>query len=403
MTTPLPVRLDPRSRDLHGQNSRLREQGPVVLVELPGGVTAWAVTGYAALRSLLGDPRIAANARHWRALADGEVPEGWPLITFVTNPSMVTADGDDHRRLRRLVAQAFTPRRIEMLRPGIERTVGELLDDLGAALAEGTADLRRTFAHPLPLTVICDLLGFPVERRAELRRLAAVTASTVTTPDDEIANARSLLGLLSSFVAARREDRRDDLTTALIDAVTEDGEVLSETELVGTLATLLVAGHGTVTALLINAVRALLADPGRLALVTSGRHTWRAVIEETLRWDSPLGHFPLRYATEDIDVEGTIIRRGDAILASYAAAGRDPAQYGDDADRFDVTRRPSPHLSFGHGVHFCIGAPLARLEAEIALPALFGRFPDLTVAAGALTPTPSIISNSVDFLPVTNG
>ena len=217
-----------------------------------------------ALRDLLADPRVATNARHWRALAEGEVPDGWPLIAFVTNPSMATADGADHRRLRALVSQAFTPRRVATLRPDIERTVGALLDALAEALAEGPADLQRLFAYPLPLTVICDLLGFPVERRAELRRLASVTVSTVTAPADEIANSRALSGLLAAFVADRRAAPRDDLTSALIDAVTDEREVLSEAELVGTLATLLVAGHGTVTALLSNAVRALLADPGQL-------------------------------------------------------------------------------------------------------------------------------------------
>jgi cytochrome P450 len=402
MPVALPVRLDPASRDLHGQNAQLRAQGPVVLVELPGGVTAWAVTRYRVLRALLSDPRVAANSRHWRTLNEGGLPDGWPLLDFITVRSMTTADGPDHRRLRALVSQAFTPRRVAVLRPGIERAVAVLLDELEAELAaHGEADLVERFAYRLPLTVICDLMGFPVERRPELHRLCARSSDNLLPPAEKKANSQALFGLLATFAADRRADPRDDLTTALIDAVTEDGEVLSEPELVGTLLTVLLAGHLTVTRLIGNAVRALLTHPAQLALVTSGQQPWSAVIEETLRWDSPVGHFPMRYATEDLDLEGTTIRRGDAIILSYAAAGRDDQAYPGDAEEFRVARPPAPHLSFGHGVHFCVGATLARTEAEIALPALFSRFPELTaVAPEGWTPIPSLVSNGVQTLTV---
>jgi cytochrome P450 len=397
----LPVRLDPLGHDLHGQNAELRALGPVVPVELPGGVTAWSVTRYAVLRALLSDPRIAANSRHWRALAAGEVPPGWPMMSFVTVRSMATADGADHRRLRSLVAQAFTARRVAALRPDIERTVDILLDGLAAALARGEpADLRERFAYRLPMTVVCDLLGFPVEARAEFHRISQVTSSTSTTAAEELANARAMWAMLDAFVADRRAHPGDDLTTALLAAVTEDGEVLSESELTATLATLLVAGHSTVTNLLTNAVRALLSDRDQLTLLTSGQQPWRSLVEEILRWDSPLGHFPMRYATEDIEIEGTVIAKGDPIILSFAAVGRDAGAYGPDADRFDITRPPAAHLSLGHGVHFCVGAPLARLQAEIALPALFTRFPNLALADEPLSPLPSLISNSVRALPV---
>jgi cytochrome P450 len=404
----LPVRLDPVSRDMHGQNARLRALGPVVRVELPGGVLAWSVTRQALLRDLLADPRIAANSRHWRALTEGEVPEGWPMMSFVTVRSLSTADGADHRRLRSLVAQAFSPRRVTALRPAIESTVGQLLDALADALAaagpDGSVDLRALFAYPLPMTVVCDLLGFPVALRDAFHRLTVTTASTVTTHDEQIANAGAMWAMLDGFVADRRKNPGgDDLTTALIDAVTEDGEVLSEPELVGTLATVLVAGHATVSNLITNAVRALLVNPDQLALLTSGRRPWRALVEEILRWDSPLGHFPMRYATEDIEIAGTVIPGGDPIILSFAAVGRDTDAHGPDADTFDITRPPAPHLTFGHGVHFCVGAPLARLEADIALPALFQRFPGLAPAttAGPLEPDRSIVNNSVRHLPVT--
>lgn len=406
MVNALPVRLDPLSADMHGQNERLRSLGPVVPVELPGGVLAWSVTRHALLRDLLSDPRIAANSRHWRALAEGEIPDGWPMLNFVTVRSLTTADGADHKRLRGLVAQALSPRRVNALRPSIERTVHGLLDDLADALTkDGSADLRALFAYPLPMTVVCDLLGFPVALRDEFHRITQTVASTATTPDEETANARRMYQVLDSFVAERRKQPADDLTTALINAVTEDGEVLSESELTGTLATVLVAGHATVTNLLTNTVRALLANPDQLALLTSGRQPWRTVVEEILRWDSPLGHFPMRYATEDIEIGGTVIPRGDPIILSFAAVGRDPETHGADADRFDITRPAGQHLTFGHGVHFCVGAPLARLEADIALPALFERFPGLALAtsAGPLTPDASIVQNTVRTLPVTTG
>lgn len=401
--SPAPVRLDPLGRDQHGQNEGLRALGPVVPVELPGGVPAWSVTRHDLLQELLADPRVGKDHRHWRALADGRVPDGWPLINFVTVPGMTTADGDDHRRLRALVTQAFTPRRVAALRPRVEAMVAELLDRLAAALADGgTADLRAHFAYPLPMRVICELLGVPEHLRDELHRLCGSVVGSATAPADVLADQRALYALLGGIVADHRATPGDDLTSDLI-AADEDGDRLAEQEIAGTLLLMLVAGHETTLNLITNAVRALLAHPEQLALVTAGTVPWAAVIEETLRWDSPVGQFPLRYAIEDIDIAGTRIPRGDAILASYAAVGRDPGRHGPDAGRFDITRPATRHLSFGHGAHFCLGAPLARLEAEIALPALFARFPGLTAAAAPeeLEPLPSIVSNSVRVFPVT--
>jgi 2-hydroxy-5-methyl-1-naphthoate 7-hydroxylase len=163
-----------------------------------------------------------------------------------------------------------------------------------------------------------------------------------------------------------------------------------------------IAGHETTLNLLLNAVRALFAHPDQRARVTGGAVPWSAVVEETLRWDAPVAQFPLRYATADIALDGAVIRKGDGILASYLAAGRDPAEYGDRADRFEPTDPPARHLSLGHGAHYCLGAPLARLEAGIALSALFTRFPHLAPAVpdGDLAPSPTIVSNSVESLPV---
>lgn len=397
-----PVMLDV-FRDQHAQNSELRRIGPVTEVVLPGGVRAWAVNRHRLLRDLLLDPRISRDSAHWRALREGRVPAGWPLLSVITVRSMATVDGEDHHRLRGLVSQAFTARRIEELRPAIVKAVQGLLDGLERAFAEKTAvDLRAYFAHPLSLTVICDLMGFPEARRDDLRRISDLLSSGISTTEEQIANEEELYRLLAEFIAESHELPTMNLTKALIDASTNDGDRLSDAELQGTLATLLVAGHGTTAHLIINATTALLANPHQLDRVLSGRSSWESVIEETLRWDSPLGQFPMRFATEDLTVGGASIRRGDAVLASYAAVGRDTDHHGEAAQAFDITRERSQHLSFGHGIHYCLGAPLARLEAEIALSQLFDRFPSLTAAVdlGRLRPLPSVISNSRRRLPV---
>ncbi|MFD7738759.1 cytochrome P450 [Kitasatospora sp. NPDC059800] len=392
------MRLDPFGRDQHQENARLRAAGPAVLVELPGGVVVWAITHHDTLQALLADHRVGKNAQLWTTFREGRLPQGWPLLNFVTVPGMVTADGDDHRRLRGLVSQAFTPRRIADLAPAIEARAVSLLDRV--AELDGAFDLREHFAYPLPMQVIGELLGLALEEQDRLHELSDTLVSSSATPAAAAAAQQALYALLGSVVAAKRATPGDDLTTDLI-AAREAGDRLSEAELVGTLLLMLVAGHETTLNLITNAVRALLADPDQLRLVLSGEQPWSAVIEETLRYDSPVGQFPLRYATEDIEVGDVVIRRGEALLASYAAAGRDAGHH-PDADRFDVTRRPNRHLSLGHGPHFCLGSGLARLEAETALRHLFGRFPGLALAEGdAPEPIGSFISNSVRTLRVT--
>ncbi|MFD0397219.1 cytochrome P450 [Kitasatospora sp. NPDC127121] len=367
-------------------------------MELPGGVVVWAITHHDTLQALLADHRVGKNAQLWTTFREGRLPQGWPLLNFVTVPGMVTADGDDHRRLRGLVSQAFTPRRIADLAPAIEARTVSLLDRV--AELDGAFDLREHFAYPLPMQVIGELLGLALDEQDRLHELSDTLVSSSATPAAAAAAQQALYALLGSVVAAKRAAPGDDLTTDLI-AAREAGDRLSEAELVGTLLLMLVAGHETTLNLITNAVRALLAHPDQLRLVLSGEQPWSAVIEETLRYDSPVGQFPLRYATEDIEVGDVVIRRGEALLASYAAAGRDAGHH-PDADRFDVTRRPNRHLSLGHGPHFCLGSGLARLEAETALRHLFGRFPGLALAEGdAPEPIGSFISNSVRTLRVT--
>lgn len=391
-----PYRLDVHGTDQHGENAALRERGPVTRVELPGGLTAWAVTGHDELQALLGDQRVGKNPGNWRALQEGQVPEGWPLLGMITIPGMTSADGEDHRRLRTLVSQGFTQRRVEALRPRVEAVVAELVRHL-ERLAPGPVDLREHFAYPLPMRVIGELLGIPEELHDELHRHAGTLVRSSATPQEALSARSGMVELLGRVAEDRRANPGDDLTSDLL-AAREADDRLSEEEVVGTMMLMFIAGHATTLNLITNAVRALTACPRQRDAAVAGTVEWAAVVEETLRYDAPVAHFPLRFALDDIEVGGVVIKRGDGILASYTAAGRDPRRH-EDPERFDPTRSPNRHLSFGHGLHFCLGAPLARLEAEVALRALYGRFPALEVAGGT-TPIASFVSNSVQSLPV---
>ncbi|WP_351224649.1 cytochrome P450 [Streptomyces sp. NPDC002133] len=400
-----PHRMDPAGGCPHADNARLLARGAVTPVVLPGEVAGIAVLGHDALREFLAHPDVAKGAEHFTALREGHIPDGWPLMTFATVQGMTTADGADHRRLRALVSKAFTARRVDELRPRVETVTAELLDGLEAAAAGsgGTADLRRHFAMPLPMGVICGLLGVDTEYADRLHRLSHRVVATDIGPEEAMAANKELVEVLSAVAAARAADPGDDLTSALIAAREEDGDRLSRHELLGTLLLVIIAGHETTLNLITNAVRALCAHREQLALVQDGKASWADVVEETLRWDSPVSYFPFRYPTKDLTLHGTVLPRGTPVLAGYSAAGRDKAAHGPDADRFDLTRgTASRHLSLGHGPHYCLGAPLARMEATIALERLFTRFPelDLAVPEAELPRHASFVGNSVEKLPV---
>ncbi len=381
----------------------MRAQGPVAEVVLPGGVRAWTVTGFETLRKVLTDERFAKDPRkHWPAFINGEIGGDFPLIGWVLMDNMTTSDGADHIRLRKIVARAFTLRRVEAMRPQIEQIVANLLDDLAASAPGEAVDLKARYAYPLTTQVICGIFGVPEESRAEVLRGGEVNVDTTINHEQAVANVEQWHEAIYDVIAAKRQTPGDDLLSEMIAHQDEDGLRLNDSELAGTLHLLLGAGSETSTNMICNAVVSLLTHPDQFDMVRTGRIAWRDVVEETLRAESPVAQLPFRFTTEDVHIGGVAIPRGDPVLMGFAAAGRDPERHGETADFFDISRPDKEHLAFGYGMHHCLGAPLARLEGAIGLPALFGRFPDLALAVppGELRPQGSFLMNGYGEVPV---
>ncbi|MGW2520901.1 cytochrome P450 family protein [Streptomyces sp. NPDC001617] len=398
--------LDPFGADIAGESARLRALGPIVPVELPGRIPAWAPTGYDTLKGLILDPRVSKDPRlHWKLWPElGEHPSwGW-ILGWVGVVNMLSTYGADHARLRRLVAPSFTHRRTEAMRPRVEAITAELLDRLAAAGAGGeVVDVRALLAHPLPMRLICELFGVPDELTDDTARLIAAIMDTSDPSPEHAAFVQQQIGtVLPALIAHRSEHPGDDLTTELIRVRDEGGDRLGDEELLYTLLLVIGAGFETTVNLIGNAVVALLRRPAQLAAVRAGEIGWEAVVDETLRVQPSIASLPLRFAVSDIEVAGVTIPAGDAVITTFAAAGLDPEHYGADAGDFDAARGADDHLAFGIGVHRCIGAPLARLEALTALPALFGRFPGLRLAVGEdeLRQVPSFIAFGWQEVPV---
>ncbi|MFI6725809.1 cytochrome P450 [Streptomyces sp. R-74717] len=399
------VVIDPLVQDLDGETARLRDAGPLARIELLG-VPAWTITRHAVARQLLVDPRLVKDLDAWGLWQRGEVTHAWPLIGMIdAGRSMFTVDGSEHRRLRTKTSQALTPRRLEEIRPEIEKFTEELLDALAEQSEKnkgGAVDLKSVFAQPLPMRVVGMLMGVDEAEHPMLMKRYKAFFSMLTPQEERLALLAELDVFYAALVRERTARPADDLTSALILAE-EGGEPLTEEEVVGNLKAMVAAGHETTIGLILNAVRALLSHPEQLRKVLDGEIPWETVIEETLRWDTPTTHLLMRFATEDIQVGDDVIAQGEGVVISYRAIGRDIEQHGPDADAFDITR-PAPirHMTFGHGPHICPGAALSRVEAGIALPALFRRFPGLrsAIADEEIRKLPVMTQNDMEAFPV---
>lgn len=362
-------------RDPYPHYRELRSTAPVYKSPL---FRSWILTRYEDVTFVLRDSRFSVDRSNVPLVR--LVSRFFPLredLAAVIERALLSLDPPAHTELRNLVNRAFTPRAVERLRPRVEAVVDELL---GEVAASGEMELMRDFAYPLPVIVIAELLGLPARDREKLKAWsdAMVVIVDPLTPGGGLRAAeQSFVELAAYFrdvIDARRHEPRDDLISALV-GVEAFGRKLSEAELLGLCGLILGAGHETTTNLLGNAMHALLTNPGERKRLQDDPSLIQSAVEEFLRYDCPVQTTD-RVAREDLEIGGKRIRKGQLVGLSLGAANRDPAQFA-EPDRLDLGRRENRHLAFGHGVHFCLGAPLARLEAQIAINALLARFPEL--------------------------
>ncbi|MEV5439297.1 cytochrome P450 [Streptomyces sp. NPDC052682] len=381
------------TRDPHPVYAGLRARGPVHRIRMPeGGAQAWLVVGYEAGQAALTDPRLSKD---W-SKASPELPLG----AVSSGPHMLRADPPDHTRLRKLVAREFTPRRVEELAPRVQKTTDALLDRMLAA-PDGRADLVEALSFPLPISVICDLLGVPGLDRASFRAWSNDALGSVD-PEARKAAATAMAEYLAELVEDKRQRPGDDLMSALIHGSDEDGDRLSHEELLGMAWLLLVAGHETTVNLISNGTLALLTHPEQLAALRADLSLIDSAVEEMLRYEGPVETPTYRFTTEPVTIGDTVIPGGgELVLVALSDANRDPARF-PAPDRFDISRDARGHVAFGHGIHHCLGAPLARLEARIAVRTLLERCPDLSldIHPAALTWRPGMMIRGPRSLPV---
>lgn len=361
--------------------AEMRQAEPVYCQPgLDGETMIWFVTGYDEVQLALKDDR--RFVRDYRLALTAEQlaasPQEPPLLALI-NSHMLNKDGEDHRRLRGLIGKAFTPKIVAQQRERIQAIADELLDRVQV---DGNMDLVEDYAFPLPITVIAELLGVPAADRHQFR----AWSNAVVTPDLSpgamerfVGQMRDFTAYLGRLFAERRRQPQDDLVTALVQAE-EAGDQLSEEELFSTVVLLIIAGHETTVSLIANGMLALLQHPAALDRLKADSTLVPQAVEELLRYDGPVERALTRWAAEDVELGGQRISRGQPVILILAAADRDPAHF-QEPGVLDIDRQPNPHLAFGRGAHYCLGAPLARLEGEIAINTLLRRLPNLRLAA----------------------
>ncbi|MFF5301422.1 cytochrome P450 [Streptomyces sp. NPDC013161] len=377
-------------RDPHQVYAMLRKSGPVHRVRLPAPDehhVTWLIVGYEEARSALTDPRLAKDG--------GKIG-----VTFLDEELigryLLTTDPPDHTRLRGLISRSFTMRRVEELRPRVQRITDDLLD---AMLPSGRADLVEALSYPLPITVISELLGVPELDRAEFRKLSTEAVAPTSSGAEYDAFVR-----LAEYLGDLIEDKRcagpsGDLLSDLIRTTAEDGDRLSPQELRGMAFILLIAGHETTVNLLTSGIHALLTHPDQLAALRADMTLLDGAIEEMLRYEGPVENGTFRFAAEPLEIAGTRVERGDPVMVGLTAADRDGVRF-PAPDRFDIRRDTRGHLAFGHGIHYCLGAPLARLEARTAIRTLLERAPALTLDGPPGDWLPGMLMRGMRALPV---
>ncbi|MGW1742594.1 cytochrome P450 family protein [Nocardia sp. NPDC001965] len=351
---------------------RLIRAGEVVPIELIGGVGAYIATSHRAANQVLDDKVFAKHPSNCPALHDGRIPADWPLRALTDAEHMLNQDGAQHRRLRQTINKAFTPSRIAALEPQIQQIADELIADFPDS---EVIDLVANYTVPMPVRVICNLFGVPLDMQSQLKDWTLTIVSAHSTGEQTQAAMAAMSGYFVELIASKRAEPGDDLTSALLQANAENE--LTEEELIGVLWLVIVAGHETTVHLLGNAVIALRDHPGQLAKAQT-ENRWADVVEEALRYRSSVVGALMRYPVEDVTVAGVDIPAGTPTLW-WGGVDRDPSLV-PNAEVFDIDHEHRDQLVFGRGPHFCLGAPLARLESKIALQTLFTRFPKLILA-----------------------
>jgi cytochrome P450 len=348
--------------------AELRDKAPVAWIESMQG---WAVSRYADVDYILHNPRLFSSAL-WNEMASGD------LVAVPEAPGLLSMDPPDHTRMRKLANKGFTPRLIRAMEPRVQAIVQDLLKPL---TRQAEADLVPSLAVPLPIIVIAEMLGIELERQADFKRWSDSLVQSLNRPTDEAVRAKirqnntEFRAYMAYMIQKRRTEPGDDLITAFVQAE-EERQTLTSVEILGLTVLLLGAGNETTTNLIGNAVLALLDHPDELAKVRTDRASVSALVEEVLRYDSPV-QVVYRQATQDVELEGGKLPAGATVLVLLGAANRDERKFS-DPDRFEVARNPPDHVGFGYGIHYCLGAPLARLSSRVALDALLFDCPPFT-------------------------